>query len=304
MEIRELKSFTTAAKLRSISRAAESLGIGQPTVTTHIQKLEEELGTTLFDRVRRPIQLTASGRALSELASPLVEGIESLAVMTSQVEERGPINIGSTPDIIPHTLLRVVRVFLQRFPDVHMRIRSGTRTEILHMVEEGEIDLAVLQHPERSEEFDFQGLFLYERVLITPLNHPILNKPLQTLDQLAEWPLILMGRGTHTRNILENEFRRKGLSYDIIVELDSLDMIKGYVALGMGISVGPRLAIEANDRATLGIVSLANLLPVEQAGIVTLKGKKLSTPTQKFISVMTDVLTRARPQRRTSQSDR
>ncbi len=293
MELRELKSFTTAAKLRSISRAAESLGIGQPTVTTHIKKLEDELGTTLFDRVKRPIQLTASGRALAELATPLVEGIESLAEMAAQAEERAPINIGSTPDIIPHTLLRVVRVFLARHPEVHLRIRSGTRVEVLHMVEEGEIDLAVLQHPERSEEFDFEGLFLYERVLITPLNHPLLKEPVRTLDQIARWPLILMRRGTHTRTILENEFRRRGLNYDIVVELDSLDMIKGYVALGMGISVGPRLAIERHDHESLGIISLANLLPVEQAGIVTLKGKKLSSPTQKFMAVMKDVLTPA-----------
>ena len=290
MELRELRSFCADARVHSISMAAQELGLGQPTVTTHIKKLEEELGMVLFDRVKRPIQLTLAGDRLSGIATPLVEGIDSLATMTTAAEERGPVQIASTPDIIPHTLIRVVRVFLARFPQVHLRIRSGTREEVLHMVQDGEVDLGVVQHPEKSEGLDFQGLFLYERVLITPLDHPLLSEPLTVIDQIARYPLIMMGRGTYTRAILEEEFRRKGLEYDIVVELDSMDMIKRYVGLGMGISVGPRLAIEPEDRKTVGLISLANLLPVEQAGIVTLRGKTISSPTRNFMSVMRDVL--------------
>ena len=293
MEIRELRSFSTAARLRSISKAARELGLGQPTVTTHIKKLEEELGMVLFDRVKRPIQLTLAGQRLSDLVSPLVEGIDSLPSMTALAEEQGPVQIASTPDIIPHTLIRVVRVFLNRYPRVHLRIRSGTRTEVLQMVENGDVDLAVVQHSEKRESLEFQGLFLYERILITPLDHPLMREPLQSLDQIAEWPLILMGRGTYTRQILEEEFRRRGVDYDIVVELDSMDMIKRYVELGMGISVGPRLSIEPEDSQRVGVISLANFLPVDQAGIVTLKGKTISTPTRNFISVMQDVLSPA-----------
>ncbi len=290
MELRELRSFCAAARVHSISRAAKELGLGQPTVTTHIKKLEEELGMVLFDRVKRPIQLTLAGDRLSAIVRPLIEGIDSLATMTHEAEERGPVQIASTPDIIPHTLIRVVRVFLTRFPQVHLRIRSGTRAEVLQMVKDGDVDLGVVQHPEKSEGLDFLGLFLYERVLITPLEHPLLKEPLMSLEQIVRYPLILMGRGTYTRSILEDEFRRNGLEYDIIVELDSMDMIKRFVALGMGISVGPRLAIEPEDRTTLGVISMANLLPVEQAGIVTLPGKTISKPTHNFMSVMRDVL--------------
>lgn len=297
MELRELRSFTTAARLLSISKAAVALGIGQPTVTMHIKKLEEEIDMILFDRVKRPIQLTRAGQRLSEIATPLVDGIDSLITQTTEAEERGPIDIASTPDIIPHTLLQVVRVFLKTYPHVHLRLRSETRTEVLRMVQDGEVDLGIVQHPEKNEEFDFIGLFLYERVLITPLNHPLLKEPMESIDQIAKWPLILMGRGTHTRNILEEVFRRKGLTYEVIVELDSMDMIKRYVALGMGISVGPRLAIEKEDFKSLGVVSLANLLPVEQAGIVTLKRKSISTPTRNFMNVMKDVLAPTRPRR-------
>ncbi len=294
MELRELRSFCTAARLRSISRAAEQLGLGQPTVTTHIKKLETEMSTVLFDRVKRPIQLTLAGRRLSELARPLVEGIDALAHTAAEAEERGPVLLAATPDIIPHTLLRVVRVFLARYPHIHLTIKSATRTEVTQMVSEGEVDIGIVQHYDRGDAFLFEGLFVYERVLITPPGHPLASEPLVSLEQIAKYPLILMSAGTHTRDLLEAELTRRGLNYEIVVELDSMDMIKRYVALGMGVSVGPRLAIDPDDLSNLGVIGLSHILPTEQGGIITLKGKRLSTPVRRLITVMRDTLTPAR----------
>ena len=294
MEIRELRSFCAAARLRSISRAAEELKIGQPTVTTHIKKLESELNSTLFDRVRRPIQLTLAGKRLAELATPLVEGIDALAETASEAEERGPVVLAATPDIIPHTLLRVVRVFLDRHPHIHLTVKSATRAEVSDIVANGEADMGIVQHYDRDEAFEFEALFLYERVLITPLGHPLLESPISSLEKIAGFPLILMGEGTHTRDILESELKRRGVSYEIVVDLDSMDMIKRYVALGMGVSVGPRLAIDPEDHDILGVVSLAHILPVEQGGILTLKGKSMSTPARHFMTVMRDALANSR----------
>ena len=290
MELRELRSFCVAARVRSISRAADILGIGQPTVTTHVQKLEAEMGTVLFDRVKRPIQLTTAGETLAKLASPLVDGIDALADKTADADRNAPVAIASTPDIIPHTLLRVVRVFLARHPHIPLRVSSKNRLDVLEMVVDGDVDVGIVQTFEPDDRLEFEGMFVFERVLITPAGHPLLDQPLESLAQLAEWPLILMSAGTHTRDILERELNRRGVDYEVIVELDSLDMIKRYVALGLGISVGPRLCIEPPDEKELGIVSLSNLLPVDQAGIITLRGKSLSAATQSFMSVMRDTV--------------
>ena len=290
MELRELKSFVAAARHNSVSKAAEELGLGQPTVTTHVKKLEKELSMVLFDRITRPIRLTLSGQAIFELVEPLIDGIESLAIRTSEAEERGPVTIASTPDIIPHTLLRVVRVFNDLHPNVYLKIHSATRTEVISMVRKGEIDAGIIQYPERGDDLDFEPLFLYERVLIAPKDHELLSKPIDSLDPIAEYPLILMAKGTYTRHILEEQLQKSGLNYEVIMELESMDMIKKFVSLGMGVSVGPRLAIEEEDLKELGMISLANFLPVDQAGLLTLPGKTLSTPASKFMSVMRDVL--------------
>ncbi len=293
MELRELKSFCIAAKLRSVSKAAERLGIGQPTVTTHIKKLEEEFGVALFDRVKRPIQLTLAGTALAEMASPLVEGVDELIVKTAHAAEEGPVRIASTADMIPHTLLQAVRAFIMAHPHIHLRIRSETRQKVLQMVKDGEVDIGIVPGTESGADFEFEGLCAYERVLITPLGHPLTKEPLTSLGQIVRWPLILKGEGSYTRTILEEEFRRRGFSCEIVVELESMEASKRYVALGVGVSVGPRLAIDPEDAERLGIVSMATLLPVEQAGVVTLRRKTLSAPAQSFLAVMRETLANA-----------
>ncbi len=159
----------------------------------------------------------------------------------------------------------------------------------MELVEEGEVDMGFLARPVMGPAFEFRSLFPYERVLIAPLGHPLLRGQITNLEQIAAYPLILRNSRSYTRTILENEFRRKGIHFDVSVELDNVDMIKRYVALGMGVSVGPKLAIEPEDERVLGVASLAALLPIDQGGIVTLRGKSLSTPALDFIKVMESV---------------
>ena len=290
MELREMRSFCAAARLRSISRAGNYLGIGQPSVTNHIKRLEEELGTPLFDRIKRPIQLTPVGSVFYQRVASLVEEIDQIVSSVSKAEDEGPVRLASTNGIISHTLLGSVDSFLSRYPNVHLRIQSRAKREVLQMVKEGEVDFGIVPGLQRDEGFNFQALFPYERVLLVPINHPLLEVNPISLDQIAQWPLILMGRGTATRTLLEEQFQRRGLSYETVMELDGMDMVKRYVATGLGIAIGPRLAVDQGDEYKLGIINLSTILPVEQTGILTLRGKSLSRPVQNFISVLQENL--------------
>ena len=284
MDIRELRSFTVAARLRSISRAAELLDIGQPTVSTHIKKLEQELGTQLFDRIRRPIRLTLAGEKLLDLAGPLVEGVEGLAVNTQQAQTEGPVTVAATANLMSHFLLGAVEAFRDENPRVHMRLRSRLRSEVIELVSQGEVDFGIVPGIDPDPALEFESLFPYERLLITPLNHPLLEEsPLTSMDPVAEHPLIMMGPGTYTRSAVESEFRRKGLEFDVVMEADSLDLIKRYVGHGYGVSVIPRVVAEPGDEDTLGIVPLGHILPTDRAGLITLRGRALSTPAEALI---------------------
>ncbi len=281
MDVRELRSFSVAARLRSFSRAAELLDVGQPTISTHVRKLERELGTPLFDRIRRPIRLTLAGEKLLELALPLVEGIEGLATSTQQAQSEGPVTVAATANLMSHFLLGAVEDFRDDHPAVHLRLRSRLRSEVIEMVSQGEVDFGIVPGVDPDPALEFRPLFPYERLLITPLGHPLLGElPLTSFEQIAPYPLITMGPGTYTRSAVEAEFRRKGLDFDIIMEADSLDLIKRYVGDGYGISVIPRVVAEAGDEETLGIVHLGHMMPVDQAGLITLRGRAVSTPAE------------------------
>ena len=113
VEFRELQSFCDVARLRSMSKAADHLGLTQPRVTTHIKRLEEELGVVLFDRIKRPIRITSAGGTLYRLAKPLVDGMEALIKEMTEVGEGGVITVAATP-VLSHPLLRVVSTFRAR----------------------------------------------------------------------------------------------------------------------------------------------------------------------------------------------
>jgi len=101
MELRQLISFYHVARLRSVSGAARALHIGQPTVTTHLLKLEDEFGITLVDRIKRPIQLTSEGVTLLELVTPVVNSVDALKNQMEYTELRGSFTVGAYPDLAP-----------------------------------------------------------------------------------------------------------------------------------------------------------------------------------------------------------
>ena len=172
MNIKELESFCSAAQLLSFSQAAKSLNIGQPTVTKQIRKLEAELGRELFNRNARPVQLTEAGETLRQIALPLIEGLRNFQERGAKIQS-SPVSVACPHGFTNELLLRAVQSFRERFPQCQLRIRVGTKAEVLRMVSDGEVDLAVVPNPDDLKNLVFQPLTASERVLITPLDHPL-----------------------------------------------------------------------------------------------------------------------------------
>jgi|TARA_B100002003_G_scaffold122997_1_gene113580 DNA-binding transcriptional LysR family regulator len=286
MELRHLRSFCTAARVQGISKAANQLDIGQPTVSMHIKKLEEELGVILFERIKRPIQLTPVGNTLAQMISPMIDNLDNLITEDVIAGWETPVTLGAPHTVIPHLLLESVGLFRKTYPNTPLHIRSGHRREVLQMVRNREIDLGIIPGRDHSFDLDFRNLSPYETVLITPLGHPLLSKPVKSFAEIASYPLILMEQSTFTRSLLESEFRNNGLGYEIVMELQNMDYIKRYVALGMGISVGPRLGLRKEDSTDLSVIDLDHLIPPDQVGCVTLAGRPLSKSVLNFRDIL------------------
>ena len=297
MELRELVSFYHVARLRSVSKAARALELGQPTVTTHLRKLEDEFGVTLFDRIKRPIQVTSEGSTLLELVTPVVEAVDTLKTQMNYVERRGSFVVGAYHDLLMHHLPKSIQSFNTQFPDVRLRLLARPYLNLIQLVKSGEVDLAVCAPPPPDEpSLEFIKLFQYHVVLLTPPDHPLLDQDVIELKDIAAWPMILPGPGSITRQKVEQALKGNGITFDVILAMDDSDSIKRYVEIGMGVAVGNDFTLHPEDHDRLGVVRLGHLFDSSEIGICTLKGKFLGRAVRNFMDTMSDDLQGFRPE--------
>ena len=289
MELRQLVSFYHVAQLRSVSKAARTLELGQPTVTTHLRKLEDEFAITLFDRIKRPIQLTSGGSILLELVTPVVQAVDTLKTQMDYSEHRGSFVVGAYPDLVMHHLPPGIQAFSRNYPDVRIQLLARPYTPLLRLVRSGEIDLAFCAPPPADDHsLEFQELFQFDVVLMTPLGHPLLEQDKIALKDLSPWPLILSGPESLTRQKVDLELRNQGVSCDVVLSLDDTESIKRYVETGMGVAVCADFTLHQQDHDRLGVVRLDHIFDSSVIGVCTLKGKFLGQAVQNFIEVLSD----------------
>lgn len=287
MELRELISFYHVARLRSVSKAARSLELGQPTVTTHLRKLEDEFAITLFDRIKRPIQLTSDGVTLLDLVTPVVEAVDALKTQMDYSERRGSFVVGAYPDLVMHHLPRCIQSFREEYPDVRIRLLARPYTPLIQLVKSGEIDLALCSPPPLDEPaMEFQEIFRYDVVLVTPPDHSLLTQRDVSLQDISAWPLILSGPGSLTRQKIEQAMKSEGVTSEIILAMDDTESIKRYVEIGMGVAICNDFTLHQGDREKLGVVPLDHIFPSSVIGICTLRGKFMGRAVRNFIDLM------------------
>ena len=252
MELREIISFYHVARLHSVSKAARRLELGQPTVTTHLRKLEDEFGITLFDRIKRPIQLTSEGSIFLELITPIVESVDTLKTQMDYTERRGSLHIGAYPDVVTHHLPKPIQSYLDYYPDVRLQLTARPYTTLIQLVKSGELDLAITAPPPIDEpSLEFFKLFDYRIVLLTPPGHQLLQKHPLDLHDIAHWPLILSSPDSITRHNLEQAFKDNGIRFDVVLAVDHAEAVKQYVEIGMGVAVGNDFTLHPDDQDKL-----------------------------------------------------
>src|SRR5215468_7876563 len=200
MHLKQARTFVTVAELGTVSKAAERLRIAQPALSRQIMDLEQELGLQLFDRVGRRLLLTGEGeqmiagcRVLLNCASALKEQAQLL-----RHGDRGVLKVAGSPQHIESVLAQFLLRYAKRYPNVQVRISEGTGSEILTLLERGEIHLGQnLLYAVKLDERHFGSLALGSVELLA-VSHPAL--PLgsgRTIEvrHLAEFPLRLMDGG-------------------------------------------------------------------------------------------------------------
>ena len=287
--LKPLRAFCQTVRLGSVSRAAEALFLSQPAVTLQLQALEREMGARLLERSGRRLVMTREGEALYELARPLVEGFEGL---DTAFRERlhgldaGELHVAAGSSTILYLLPEIVAAFRTAQPDVRLNLHNVTGAGGLELLRSDAVDLAVGSMLDVPADLDYAPVARFEPMLITPPDHPLAHKKNLDLHDLSPYGLILPPQRLTTYRMVDLVFQRHRVPYTVALEVGGGEVIKQYVAMGLGISIVTAICLTEADRARLASRSLAAWFPERTYGVVVRKGKYLSPQARVFTELI------------------
>ena len=290
MLIAQVEGFLETARHGNLSRAAESLHVTQPALTARLHALEEELGSALFIRGRRGMQLTDAGRAFLPYAQRAVLALDEGAGLVTAIGRggTGELVLGAAPAISTYVLPGLLLRFTQRQPRVRLVVRTGHSEEILEMALRREIDLGLvreLRHP----DIESRPLYDDELILVAHATHPFAGRDRIDLREMADARLILFDRTSSYYDLTNAFFREAGVAPNGVMELDNIDAAKQMVGQGLGIALLPHTAVAAElVDGRLRAVTIAGAAPIRRR-IVAIRRRDLGAvggPTAAFLEIL------------------
>lgn len=238
MEISDLKIFLAVAQKGSISRAAEELHYVQSNVTTRIKQLEEGLGSALFHRKSKGVNLTTSGYLLLDYAERIVRLTkEAEEAIIDQKEPKGRLFIGSMETTAAVRLPPLLASYHRSYPEVELNLVTGPSAETLKRLLDFQVDGALVAGKVAHDALVVERAYEEELVLVAPLD-------VNPLKQMTSLKILVFRTGCSYRAQLESWLRTTGRSSYQIMEFGSIEGILGCVAAGMGLSFLPRSVVE------------------------------------------------------------
>ncbi|TVP49233.1 MAG: HTH-type transcriptional regulator CysB [Halomonas sp.] len=233
----------------NVSATAQSLFTSQPGISKQIRLLEDELGVEIFARSGKHLtRVTPAGQSIIDLAGQvlrLAENIKQVAQEHSD-ERRGSLAIATTHTQARYALPPIISEFTQKYPDVALHMQQGTPKQIAQMVSEGQADFAIATESlELFTDLVLLPCYRWNRCVLVPKGHPLATHqgPL-TLEALGEHPLVTYVFGFTGRSQLDDAFKAKGLTPNVVLTAADADVIKTYVRLGMGVGIVAHMAVD------------------------------------------------------------
>ncbi|MGH8049306.1 MAG: LysR family transcriptional regulator [Arenimonas sp.] len=283
--LKPLRAFCQAARLGSISRAAEALFLSQPAVTLQLQALERDLQVRLFERSGRRLTLTREGSALYELARPLVEGLDGLdGEFRNKLKglEASELHVAAGSSTILYLLPAIVQAFKQAHPTVQLVLHNVTGKDGLALLRSDAVDLAVGSMLDVPTDLSYAPVYSFDPMLIMAKDHPLSKKENLKLEDLSPHGLILPPKRLTTWRLVDLVFQQRRVPYTVALEVGGWEVIKQYVAMGLGISIVTGICLNEADHEKLEIRNLRDYFPPRSYGVVVRKGKFLSPQARAF----------------------
>lgn len=287
--LKQLRAFCALVKFGSVARAAEALYLSQPAISLQLSALEKELDQPLLERAGRSLRVTREGQALYELARPLVEGIDSIGESLREQlsgHDTGQLDIAAGESTILHLLPPLVRRFRELHPGVHVHLHNVTGRDGLALLRNDQVDLAVGSMIEVPPDIAYEAVHHFDPMLIAPLGHPLADKAELRLEDLSPHGLILPPKRLSTWRLVDLVFQQRRVPYTVALEVGGWEVIKQYVAMGLGISIVTGFCLSPQDHERLVVRNLRAYFPQRSYGVVVRKGRLPGSHARRFIDLV------------------
>src|ERR1043166_685120 len=243
MTFHQLKIFETVAEHLNITTAARKIRISQPSISKQLRLLERECGLKLYVRSGQGIRVTEEGRLFQLAAKPVIEQMEELKrTFISRVAEKRAksLTVGSTPSPAAFFLSAVLKSFVELHPGIHPTLRTGLPEHMEEMVLNGDVEIALTtilpQHPQVIAE----PIHSEEIVAVVSAKHALASKERLIEAELAAAPFVMTAGGR-----IAQEIEKLGLSLNVVMWCESVDIKKESVQAGLGVGLFYRGSAEA-----------------------------------------------------------
>jgi LysR family cyn operon transcriptional activator len=273
MELRHLRYFLAVADASHFRRAAEALHISQPTLSQQIQQLEKELGTTLFDRIGRRVQLTAAGDTLRHHAQLVLQGLDDAQVALSDLDglRRGKLFVGVVQTFNAYLIPPIITRFAVSHPGVFLSVEELTTSQIEQDVLRGRLNVGISYIAPHMDAVDSEPLFEDEFVLIVSARHRLARRKLLKMTELEDESLVMLPSTYCVRQVFDEKAREVGIRPKVAVEMNSIEGILATVRNCEGATILPVLTLPKRG-AGLRAVKLMEPTLKRTVGLVWRRG--------------------------------
>ena len=286
-QLKQLRAFCAVSKSGKMTDAAEQLFLSQPAISLQIRALEREIDTVLFERHGPKINMTREGQELYEMARPLIEGLDTLNARFNRKMkgdlDSGEVIIAAGESTIIYLLPRLVKLFRERYPNIHVQLRNVTGRDGLAMIRDDEVDMAVGSMLDVPSDITYQPVYSFEPALIMPLGHELAEQKRVRIEDIAPYGLILPPRRLTTWRMVDRVFQQHQVPFNVTLEVGGWEVIKRYVELDFGVSIVTGICLRDGDK--LVAKNMSDYFPKRSYGTVMRRGKYLSAQARAFLDV-------------------
>ena len=246
MNLRDLRYLVALAEALHFGKAAEACHVSQPTLSTQIKKLEDELGVALVERAPRHVMLTPAGRDIATRARRVLAEVDQMRETARRTSdpEAGTVRLGLFPTLGPYLLPHVVPRIRARFPRLELLLVEEKTEAVLHMLRDGKLDAAVLAMPLHEDWLETEFLFEEPFLLAVPDGHALAGRRNLTLSDLGDQHLLLLEEGHCLRDQALEVCHLAGAGEKEGFRATSLETLRQMVAAGVGVTLLPMLAVK------------------------------------------------------------